>query len=62
MTYTADITIPAGRLVCWECHGTGRTANPYAHECTGPLCEGEPPVIECASCDGQGHTDADGIA
>ncbi|MFI8817448.1 MULTISPECIES: hypothetical protein [unclassified Streptomyces] len=59
MAYTADIEIPLGRAVCWDCHGTGRTENPYHHKCDGPLCAGDPPVIECTTCDGRGHTAAD---
>ncbi|MFD3902960.1 hypothetical protein HXS80_20445 [Streptomyces sp. CB04723] len=59
MAYTADIEIPPGRVVCWDCHGTRTTENPYHHECGAPLCAGGPPVIECATCDGHGHTAAD---
>ncbi|MFF2009187.1 hypothetical protein ACFVWY_08950 [Streptomyces sp. NPDC058195] len=40
-------------------HGTRTVANPYAHECDGPLCQPDQPVIECMTCDGHGHIAAD---
>ncbi|MGC5343636.1 hypothetical protein [Streptomyces sp. DT171] len=57
MTYSADVEIPPGRVVCWECHGTGRTASDYYHACDRPLCQHDTPTIECGTCDGQGHTE-----
>ncbi|MFE7485516.1 hypothetical protein [Streptomyces sp. NPDC057552] len=54
MSHTTDITIPAGHVACWDCRGTKRIENPYAHDCVGPLCQ-DPDVIQCTTCDGRGH-------
>ncbi|GGZ28105.1 hypothetical protein [Streptomyces nitrosporeus] len=46
---------PSGQVLCWECNGTGRIPNPYAHECDSDLCQ-DPPVVQCSTCDGRRHT------